>query len=672
MIAKGNPHNSGPYLARYLAASSKGNENAELAELRGFASDNVFDAFALAQLQADGTHCQKPLFHVQVRTPQGEELTRDQWGHVTERIEKHLGFSGQPRAVVFHQKDGHKHMHLVWSRIDADTMTAIDPGLYKRKLKEICRKLEKEMDLQQVRNERDSSEKTQPPARPEYEQSRRLKTDVKAIRETIRDCWDMSANGVAFAAALEKEGLVLAKGDKRAFVIVDKEGGYHALGKKITGVTAQKTRAKLEDIKAEQLPTVERAQGIQRERRDREEAAMSERGEKKTDEERWNEAVKREEERRGDVLKEEEERRTRVLSEEKEREELALAEEEKWREAGSREEERRREAFKAQAERQVEQAREMQAQEQQLAAYKEELVRRAEEARREEERRRQAESRARELEIRNAGSRYGQALAQHYDMKDPYGSLARAAMGEYGAFLRDREALDRKIARANDPKEREALELQKRIEAAEYMAITSNRIAIQSEIIVGRNNTEEAKRQRARAAEYQKEATELRGRFRELQATRFPDRDVPQQEAVREPEQKQEIPAPEKESGPSLMVQERQRGKQHGEPQKLVDFVKELPDEPERNQRPLSQAELRSNPAARRAHYAQLIAEQQRGPALDRMGEDMRAGRALSADDVRKLSQADKQKIKERGERYLKELAEQRQQERERAPYRER
>ena len=54
MIAKGNPHNSGPYLARYLAASSKGNESAELVELRGFASDNIFDAFASVQLQAGG------------------------------------------------------------------------------------------------------------------------------------------------------------------------------------------------------------------------------------------------------------------------------------------------------------------------------------------------------------------------------------------------------------------------------------------------------------------------------------------------------------------------------------------------------------------------------------------------------------------------------------------
>ena len=158
MIAKGNPHNSGPYLARYLASDSKGNEHSELFELRGFATNNIFNAFALGQLQADGTRCQKPFFHVQVRTPKGEDLVREQWRHVAERIEHKLGFDAQPRAIVLHRKEAQEHMHLVWSRIGED-QRAIDPGLYKKKLKEICRTLEKEMGLIVVKNERTPSEK---------------------------------------------------------------------------------------------------------------------------------------------------------------------------------------------------------------------------------------------------------------------------------------------------------------------------------------------------------------------------------------------------------------------------------------------------------------------------------------------------------------------------------
>lgn len=845
MIAKGNPHNSGPYLARYLAASSKGNESAELAELRGFASDNIFDAFALAQLQAEGTHCQKPLFHVQVRNPKGEELTREQWARVADRIEKQLGFSGQPRAVVFHDKDGGRHMHLVWSRIDGETMRALDPGLYKRKLKEICRKLEKEMGLQQVRNERAPDEKTQPPARPEFEQGRRLKTDLKAIREGIRDCWDRSANGAGFVAALEREGLILAKGDKRSFVVVDEMGGYHALGKRITGATAEQTRARLADLKAASLPPVEAAQAMQRERREQEKGAMADQQEM-TDEDRRREEAEKAEAARLEAIQKDEEQRQEAIKEEEERRQQAIAEEEERRQEGIREEEKKREAFKEQAERQVEQAREMEAQEERLAAYREEMGRRAEEAKREEERNReaQAEGRAREGEIRNPHSRYGQALAQHYDVKDPYGSLARSAMAEYGSFLRDRENLDKQIAKAEDPKERETLELRKRIEAADYMAITSERIAQQSYIIQGKpiiqdkdrdpsksldeqlaerpDVNKEYHRQKERAAEFRKEAQELRAQYRDLQAERFRDREddtrapgaarrEPEPEAARETarrpepvqdkepgagapvkaekaaqerEQRQDEPrepfpeidygkdvreawrqskdGPEfsdrlKEKGyvlardgegaydhtvqegktkiaavavngyayrldpervgaeqkdfasriretkpaelpsldeararqkdirehkqperqaekqseqqpakaaPSIMVQERQPGKPRGEPQGVTDFVKGLPEMKEPPQLPKSPAALRNNPAAKRAHYEQLIAEQQRGPAIDRIGEDLKAGRPLDAADVRKLNKADREGIKERGEEHLKELVQQRGQER--------
>ena len=77
-------------------------------------------------------------------------------------------------------------------------------------------------------------------------------------------------------------------------------------------------------------------------------------------------------------------------------------------------------------------------------AYKAQLARMAEEAKQQEEPRRQTEreGKALEGEIKNPHYRYGQALAQHYNVRNPYGSLARSAMAEYGAFLRDRERLD--------------------------------------------------------------------------------------------------------------------------------------------------------------------------------------------------------------------------------------
>jgi hypothetical protein len=88
-------------------------------------------------------------------------------------------------------------------------------------------------------------------------------------------------------------------------------------------------------------------------------------------------------------------------------------------------------------------------------------------------------------------------------------------MAEYGRFARDREELNRQIAAEDDPARRRTLELRRDIESADYMSITSHRIAGQSEIIVGRSNTDEAIRQREQAAKYEAEAKELRQQYRE-------------------------------------------------------------------------------------------------------------------------------------------------------------
>jgi hypothetical protein len=267
MIAKGNLHAHGQKLAAYLITGKMG-ERAELVELRGFASSNIREAFTDVMIQAEATRCEKPFFHCYIRLPDHEMLSREQWQHVADRIERQLGFEGQGRAIAFHhdRKSGETHMHMAWSRIDLDTMKAIDPGLYKNKLKEVSRQLEKELGLTRLENDRDPKQKTQAPARSEFEQSRRLGTDLKAIRETIRACWERSDNGRSFEAALAGQGCILARGDKRDFVVVDHAGGDHALGKRITGATAAETRAKLVDIDKALLPSVAHAKAMQAER----------------------------------------------------------------------------------------------------------------------------------------------------------------------------------------------------------------------------------------------------------------------------------------------------------------------------------------------------------------------------------------------------------------------
>jgi hypothetical protein len=271
MIAKGTAHNNGGKLARYMTTGKEG-ERAELWQLRGFEADNIKDAFRDVHVMAEGTRCKQPFLHVQVRNPEGETLSRDQWERVADRIESKLGLSGQPRAVAFHkdEKTGHEHMHLAWSRIDQDTLKAIPLPFFKYRLKAVSRELEIELDLTRVKNERDGP--VLAPKRDEYEQARRLGVDIHDVRKTIRDCYDRSDCGRSFEAALAHKGLLLSQGDRRDFVVIDPQGGMHALGKRILGVSARETREKLSDLVREHIPTVEQVRAHLQQQSARQEA----------------------------------------------------------------------------------------------------------------------------------------------------------------------------------------------------------------------------------------------------------------------------------------------------------------------------------------------------------------------------------------------------------------
>ena len=139
--------------------------------------------------------------------------------------------------------------------------------MYKNHLKQLCRSLEKEFCLQEVSNVRKPDDRARAADRKEVEESRRLGTDVRAIRAAILDCFEATDGGKAFRAALDERGLMLANGDKRdCFVVIDQAGGHHALNKKLTGHTLAEMRDRLVDLDRAQLPGVDQAKAMQRER----------------------------------------------------------------------------------------------------------------------------------------------------------------------------------------------------------------------------------------------------------------------------------------------------------------------------------------------------------------------------------------------------------------------
>jgi hypothetical protein len=174
----------------------------------------------------------------------------------------------------------------------------------------------------------------------------------------------------------------------------------------------------------------------------------------------------------------------------------------------------------------------------QIDAYHAEQNRLAQDDKRKQEAERQAKfaDKANEGQIHNASTRYAEALREHYDIRDPYASFAKAAMAEYGAFRRDREAYDQQIAKTTDPQERQAIDLRKRIEGADYLALTGDRIAKQSEIITGRRDSQEAVKERQKATDWRIQAQDFRQQLRDLHRERAPEKEREHERSETKPE----------------------------------------------------------------------------------------------------------------------------------------
>ncbi|MEL6694111.1 MAG: relaxase, partial [Pseudomonadota bacterium] len=146
MILVGNSRGGARDLAAHLLKDE--NDHVEIHELRGFASEGLKDALSEIQAISKGTQCRKFMFALSMNPPEDEIVSVEVFESAIEQIELRLGLADQPRAIVFHEKEGRRHAHVVWSRINADEMKAILLPYSKRKLNSIARDLYLEYDWQ--------------------------------------------------------------------------------------------------------------------------------------------------------------------------------------------------------------------------------------------------------------------------------------------------------------------------------------------------------------------------------------------------------------------------------------------------------------------------------------------------------------------------------------------
>lgn len=254
MILKGTERGGARKLAAHLL-NDRDNDHIEVASLKGFAANDLTGAMDEAFFVASATKCQNFLFSLSLNPPQDQDVGIDTLKDAAERAGKALGLDGQPMAIVVHEKNGRRHAHAVWSRIDGDKLKAINLPFFKDRLNALSKELYLENGWELPEGHRQNGW-----ANPlnfslaEWQQAKRLDLDPRELRQAFQDAWRQSDSGPAFRAALEERGFFLARGDRRGFVALDIYGEAHSVSR----MTGAKTKALEERLGSpDRLPSVD-------------------------------------------------------------------------------------------------------------------------------------------------------------------------------------------------------------------------------------------------------------------------------------------------------------------------------------------------------------------------------------------------------------------------------
>lgn len=254
MILKASQRGGAKQLGLHLLKTTE-NERVEIHEVRGFISDDVMEAMHEAYAVSRGTKCKQFLFSVSLNPPETENVRIEVFEQALAKIEERNGLTDQPRIVVFHEKEGRRHAHAVWSRIDAESMTAKPLPHFKLKLRDIAKELYLENGWVMPKGFanpklRDSRNFTLD----EWQQAKRAGLDARELKSAVQECWAASDGRQAFENALRERGLYLSRGDRRGHVAVTTDGEVFAIARLI-GKPTKEVAARLGN--PDQLPSVE-------------------------------------------------------------------------------------------------------------------------------------------------------------------------------------------------------------------------------------------------------------------------------------------------------------------------------------------------------------------------------------------------------------------------------
>lgn len=260
MIPKASQRANGRQLATHLL-NAHDNERVEVVHIRGAIALDLHGALDEWHAISRTTRCRKYLYSLSINPdPAQSPLTRSQYKDYIARVEKKIGLTGQPRAIVFHRKEGREHCHVVWSRIMPGALKAVQISHDRKSLQTVTRKFAADHGLQLPPNMLTGGkiQDNIPPVKvilhERHQQERTGISKEERVRAITR-AWQQTDNAQAFIAALAEASYRLARGDSVPYVVIDRFGEIHSLPRQIEGIRTKELRARLAGFPPESLPT---------------------------------------------------------------------------------------------------------------------------------------------------------------------------------------------------------------------------------------------------------------------------------------------------------------------------------------------------------------------------------------------------------------------------------
>lgn len=201
------------------------------------------------------------VYHFSLSESPENKPTQEEWEKYVDDNIKVLGLEGHQYYMVSHNDEPHAHVHVVVNLVHPETGKINSLHNDYKKMDKLAHEYELENGI--VCEDRDKKYKAWEQEQNAFkEKERREEYAVK-----VTQAFEQSDNSKSFKSALEHEGLTLAQGNRRGFVLVDQNGEIFALNRLISfddGLKRKEKNAaindKLEGIDKAALPVADKLQ----------------------------------------------------------------------------------------------------------------------------------------------------------------------------------------------------------------------------------------------------------------------------------------------------------------------------------------------------------------------------------------------------------------------------